>query len=180
MVFHAIWWMLFSCPLVYSRTSARDWSEWMAVSCLRCPCDSFGFHSVWLRPVNYCVLSTPNTEGAMDENPSCCDCVSLFACVCRYSSLRAGGWFYIYVVQCLLISQWAICLIFSSSLFTQRDSQPTAFPLPLATLRMLACTLVYVRVWLSVRLRFTMFDTTCVVQVFQKICVTELMLSSPP
>lgn len=129
-------------PLVYSRTSTREWSEWMAVSCLRCPCDSFGFHSVWLRPVNYCVLSTPNTEGAMDENPSCCDCVSLFACVCRYSSVRAGGWFYIYVVQCLLISQWAICLIFSSSLFTQRDSQPTAFPLPLATLRMLACTLV--------------------------------------
>ncbi len=65
------------------RTSARRWEEWIAVSCLRRPCDSFGFHSARLRLVNYYILSTHNTEGALDKKkkkpPSHCECVSLFA-----------------------------------------------------------------------------------------------------
>lgn len=100
-------------------------------------------------------------------------------CVCRYSTVGAGGWFYMCVVQCLLISPWAICLIYSSSLFTQRDSQPTAFPLPLATLRMLADTLVYMwlPVWYTWKCASQMYGPTCVVQVFQKLrCQSNLAL----
>lgn len=85
----------------------------------------------------------------MDENSSCCECLSPLACMCRYNTVETGGWFYIYVVQCLLISPWAICLIFSSSLFTQRDSHFMAFSLPLATLCVLACMFVHLCVWLS-------------------------------
>lgn len=120
----------------------------------------------------------------MDENSSCCECLSPLACMCRYNTVETGGWFYIYVVQCLLISPWAICLIFSSSLFTQRDSHFMAFSLPLATLcvlRLHVCTFV--------RLTFSgctpenvlhrcMTILLDVVRVIQKNCVLgEILLS---
>lgn len=72
------------------RTSARGWKEWMADSCLGCR-DSFGSRSKWLRLVNYYILATHNTEGSMDKKHTV-KAMCLFACVCRYSSVWAGGW----------------------------------------------------------------------------------------
>lgn len=109
-------------------TSAREWNELIDA------CNSSGVHSARLRPANYHVLST--------HKPPILSVYESF-CVCRYNRVGQGDGFIAMWYSACWSALWAICLINSSSLFTQRDSQPTAFPLPLATLSMLACTFVY-------------------------------------
>lgn len=68
---------------------------------------------------------------------------------------------------CLSNCPWAFCLIFGSSLYAQRDSQPTAFPSPVASHCTLGCTHVqYFEVCLKCMLQLMLakicpLDTSC-------------------
>lgn len=65
------------------------------------PCHAFGFHSARLSLVNYYTVSTYNTEGGNGQQTLIrwmCETV----CVLAFT-VWAGGWFYMHVVQCLLI-----------------------------------------------------------------------------
>lgn len=149
MVFQAIWWILFSCPLVcsadwrHAHLPGHEKSGWLSLPPALVAEIDLAFCSAWL--VNYYIHATRNkTKCELQRFCGCClhMYVQLQWCMVR-------GWFYIHVLQRLMIRLWAFALIYSSRLFTQWDSQPTDFSLPLATHCTLACTCAYacVRVW---------------------------------